>query len=315
MSNGEADDLHNDQLAFVSGTILAWGALLIKLWPIVADMQTGHHAHALPQRVPTSMAPITVLSHRAAALVIALGVAMLLFGTVHVMARGLWLARSRSEAPTGSLNTTLDTAHRAYVIIQVYWVVTLGALLFGILSFPVVLGLVLGLNWSPLWACLVPALVLSIAVAATNVRRRRRSPDAKHPFFKRFGKANVLIATSAMLVLWPTVVELSYTAELHVSPPVVRHSERELVQVKVELGGAVSDPREAVLTLFRDSAPVATLKLRSIGNGSYVALIAANALPTGDYEVRLTYPHLYIAINRPAVSAVIDKRAGFIVTP
>jgi hypothetical protein len=314
VSNGGVDDLHNEQLAFVSGTILAWGALLIKLWPIVAQMQTGHHARALPQRVPISVAPITVLSHRAAALVIALGVAMLLFGTVHVMARGLWLARSRAEAPIGTVNTALDTAHRAYLIIQVYWVLTLGALLFGILSFPVVLGLVRGFNWSPLWACLVPALLLTTAITATNIRRRRRSPDAKHPFFRRFGKTNVLIATSAMLVLWPTVVELSYTAELHVNPPVVRHSEHEVVQVQVELGGAVSDPKEAALTLFRDSAPVASLKLRSLGNGSYVALVAANALPPSDYEVRLTYPHLYIAINQPTFSALIDKRAGFIVT-
>src|SRR5688572_23436900 len=114
MVDDGATDSRNEQLAFVSGTVLAGGALLVKVWPILTHMQTGRHDTFMAKRL-SDIAPAAVVCHRIGCLIVALGLGMLLFGTVHVIARGLSLTEFQlANTSKSGRGASDEIARRAY---------------------------------------------------------------------------------------------------------------------------------------------------------------------------------------------------------
>lgn len=314
--NADHADTRNEQLAFVSGTVLAGGVLLVKLWPVVAGMQTGVRANATLARMG-AVAPPTVISHRIGALIVALGVGMLLFGTLHVVARGVSLARPALPRDPHTIWATADQiANRAYLIIQLYWMIIGVTLLFCMLAFPLIIVLVRFFRWPPVWSMASATMVIMMIVIKVDRLRVRRGHDTLPASIRmHIGMVNVAIAAAAMLVVWFTAMNFAYVASVSVSHSVVRRSQSELLVVTVVLGGTMSDPRYARLRIVQGRTAMRSLRLRRLGGGSYVALIAPTSLADGDYEIALTYPHSYIALGRPVFSRTLERRVGFVVVP
>jgi len=315
---GDSENDRNEQLAFVSGTVLAGGALLVKVWPIVSRMHTGVHDQITPARFSMSaIAPVAVLCHRIGALIVALGMGMLLFGTVHVVARGLSLTKPSLVNPSPDAAGTSDRiARRAYLVIQIYWTVIGVALLAGFLTFPVLTGLVRFLQWTPFWASVATTMLIVGSVATVNVVRLRRGTTSIFGWIRtRVGTLNLLIAVGTMFLLWLIAVDFAYVAELSVSSNVIRRAEANSVVVSVSLGGSVSDVGAAKATITRGDAIIRYLGLKPVGRGNYIAVVDSATLDPGDYEVRLVYPHTYVAFDTPTFSRTIDKRVGLIVLP
>lgn len=311
-------ELWKAQLAYVSGTILAWGALLLKLWPVLARLQTGAHIHALG-RDENVVVPVS--SYYLLALLVAVGLGMLLFGAAHIVARGFWLTHVLTHG-AAARNTSWHAriARNTYVVLHVFWVAALTVFcvvpLFALSA--VLAGLFAdGLGW-PIGLSRAAAAVLVFAgpIAVATVLLRRRLVGGLswvRDVAGRVGRLNVGLACVALLALWAGVIEFSYVAALRLDRLVFSRSADPTIVVAVELGGAVSDPSPARVRLVAGHGkPSLTLQLRPSRKGIHVALVNTRALGAGDYVVEMSYPHASLSALFPFVRSRITREVGFV---
>ena len=312
-------ELWKAQLAYVSGTILAWGALLLKLWPVLARLQTGAHIHALGRDENVA---VPVSSYYLLALLVAVGLGMLLFGAAHIVARGFWLTHVLTHGGAAR-NTSWHAriARNTYVVLHVFWAAALTVFcVVPLFALSAVLAGVFAdkLGWSiGLSRAAAAILVFAGPIAGVIVMVRRRIAGAwswAREVAERVGRLNLALACAALLMLWAGVIEFSYVAAIRLDRLVFSRAGDPTIVVAVELGGAVSDPSPARVQVVRGHGnPPFPLQLRPGRNGVHVALMNARALGAGDYVVEMTYPHASLSPLFPFVRGRITREAGFVV--
>jgi len=314
-------ELWKAQLAYVSGTILAWGAVLLQLWPVLARLQTGAHVQALGRDTSVGV-PAT--SYYLLALFVAVGLGMLAFGTTHMVARGFWFARLLIQPPAGTTTSASDrVAASTYIVLNVFWATALVFLcVVPLFALSAVVGstLTTALEW-PLAVGRTAAAILVFAAPLAGLvlfyRRRlaggrARAIDAA----RRVGLRNLAMASVSLPLLWLLVIQFSYVADVRLERFVFSRAANPTIVVSVELGGAVSDPAPAhvVLSAVTGSDRRSdTLPLRQVHNGLYVAPVFTKSLPNGDYAIGLTYPHGALSPVFPFFRNRISRNVGFIV--
>ena len=313
-------ELWKAQLAYVSGTILAWGAVLLQFWPALAQLQTGAHVHAIGRDEGVTIPPT---SYYLLALLVAVGLGMLIFGAAHIVARGFWLARLSMHGPSSTSSPASERVSRsAYVILHVFWVTSVAFLcvvpLFALSA--LLATQFAALRW-PLAIARVLASVLAFAppLAAGVVWYRRRAkagPRALRSMARWIGYRNVAIAYVALPLLWLLVLEFSYVAELRLEHHLFSRSQDPNVVVSIQLSGAVSDPSPVQVSLVGTApgprAPQPLL-LREVNDGLHMAILPTRSLPNGDYQITMTYPHTAISPNFPFFTKGIQRRVRFVV--
>ena len=312
-------ELWKAQLAYVSGTILAWGALLLKLWPVLARLQTGAHIHALG-RDENVVVPVS--SYYLLALLVAVGLGMLLFGAAHIVARGFWLTHVLTHG-AAARNTSWHAriARNTYVVLHVFWVAALTVFcVVPLFALSAVLAGVLAerLGWSiGLSRAAAAILVFAGPIAGATVLLRRRLVGGLswvRDVARRVGRLNVGLACVALLTLWAGVIEFSYVSAVRLDRLVFSRTGDPTIVVAIELGGAISDPSPARLRIVpshgQSSLP---LQLRPGRNGVHVALASTRALTAGDYVVEMTYPHASLSPVFPFMRRHITREVSFVV--
>lgn len=314
-------ELWKAHLAYVSGTILAWGAVLLQLWPVLTRLQTGTHVLAFG-RDEGGAAPAT--SYYLLALLVAVGVGMLIFGAAHVLARGFWLARFLIPGPDGATAPASDRVARAtYLVLHVFWATALVFLcLVPLVGLSALLAAVFTTSWRwPIAAGrVVASLIVFVIPAATVIAlaRRRATAGGRRllSVAPRVGYRSITLAYASLLVLWLLVLEFSYVADVRLERHVFSRAADPTVVVTVELGGAVSDPTPARLALGRvtsDGRAFDLLPLRHVHDGVYVATRSTRSLPEGEYDITMTYPHGAMSPVFPFFRNRIHRRVGFVV--
>lgn len=314
-----AVELWKAQLAYVSGTILAWGALLLKLWPVLARLQTGAHIHALGRDENVA---VPVSSYYLLALLVAVGLGMLLFGAAHIVARGFWLTHVITHG-SAARNTSWHArmARDTYVVLHLFWAAALTV--FCIVPLFAVSSVLAGvfadrLGWS-IGLSRVTAAILVFAgpLAGAIVLFRRRLAGGwswVRDVAGRVGRLNLALAGVALLTLWAGVIEFSYVSALRLDRLVFSRAADPTIVVAVELGGAISDPTPARLRIVPSSGQSSLpLQLRLGRNGVHVALASTRALTAGDYVVEMTYPHAALSAVFPFMRRRITREVSFVV--
>ena len=314
-------ELWKAQLAYVSGTILAWGAVLLQCWPVLARLQTGAHVHALG-RDENVWVPAT--SYYLLALLVAVGLGMLVFGTGHIVARGFWFARLSIPRRSPTTSSASDRVARStYIVLHVFWATALLFLcvvpLFA-LSALITKAFTAGFAWSVTVGRVAAAILvfaLPLAVGVMIYRHRIAGGRAwLSDAAQRVGRGNLVTASVALSVFWLAVLEFSYVADVRLERHVFSRATEPTVVASVELGGAVSDPAPAQLvlnSLAGDAKRPDTLHLRRVHNGLYVSVIPTKSLSNGDYVIEMTYPHGALSPVFPFFRDRIRRSVGFVV--
>lgn len=313
-------ELWKAQFTYVSGTIIAWGAVMLQLWPVLSRMQTGTHIHAFGRDVGGSV-PAT--SYYLLALLVAVGVGMALFGSIHLIARGFWFAHLLIHSGAGAAAPAGERVARStYIVLHVLWGTALLVLcavpLFAV-SAVVASWVMATLHWSAAVSRAVASLVVFAGPLAAGVvyyRRRLAGGRARlRSLAHQVGSWNLGVASVSLLMIWLLVVEFSYVADVRLERAVFSRTADPTIVVSVELGGAVSNPAPAQVVLARGagaSGAPEPLPLRPVGDGRYVAIARTQSLPDGDYAIRLTYPHAALSPLFPFFQARIDRQIGFL---
>lgn len=316
-----AIELWKAQLAYVSGTILAWGALLLQLWPVLARLPTGAHVQAMGRDEGVS---VPAIAFYLLALLVAVGLGMLIFGAAHIVARGFWLARFSMVNEHRSTTPASDRiARSAYVVIHVFWATSLLFVCLvplTVVSALLAMALTSGLGW-PLGLGRVVASILTFALpfAAVIALYRRRAVTGRPTLIsvaRRIGYRNLSSAAFMLPLLWVLVIEFSYVADVRLDRHVFSLTTDQNVVVSIELGGAVSNPVPAHVELIRlagsgtDSEP---LPLNRVEDGRHVSIVPTRSLRPGRYVIAMTYPHGALSPVFPFFRRQIDRRVGFVV--
>jgi hypothetical protein len=118
----EKGDLWKDQLGLVSGNLLVWGLVLIKLWPTIAEYPTGIHFHLWTTFQDSPTEEVEMFKDMVGILVV--GFATVLLAIFHVACRGIWLAGLERKEDWKFLESLCSWAYDSIFLI-------LGLLTFG----------------------------------------------------------------------------------------------------------------------------------------------------------------------------------------
>jgi hypothetical protein len=309
------------QLTYVSGTILAWGAVLLSLWPVLARLQTGAHIRALGRDEGVSV-PAT--SYYLLALLVAVGLGMLLFGAAHVVARGFWLLRfSPDHAIESGPSPSADRlARRTYAIVHALWMTALvivALLPLFILSAFLNTSFVSSLGWSHaaarLGATAVSFVFVAMVVGLLLRGTRARWRSGLSELVRRARSLQIASAYLILPLIWLLVIEFSYVVELRLQQHVFSRSADQHVVVSVELGGAIANPSPARLTFAQvgSATGAASLALIPTEAGKYAAIVPVKSVGNGHYHVTFTYPHGELSPVFPFYRSSIQRRMAFLI--
>jgi hypothetical protein len=316
------DELWKERLGFVSGTILAWGIVLVHFWPSVAIFQTGRHLRAWSMNTPGQGVRTDVWMFWLLTALLAVGAWTVFLAVVHILSRGLWMMVALEEkrgAGAMPLKNPLDKlSSLTYAAVFLQW--------FAVALLLVVVPLVLlSAGFEQLLAHIMPMQVAGwiarIAVAIINVivtlfvvyRAFTTLPRLISVEDIVILNAIYLVVVFGFMISWLVVIEFCNTVSLTVDSKVVRPDHG--VTVTVALGGATSDPREAQLQLVDAKNNVLpSPPLYDTGEGSYLSYIPPSLSP-GLYRVVLRYPHTSFTSSFPFVRGRTERSQTFLVAP
>jgi hypothetical protein len=320
----EAKDLWKDQLGLVSGNLLVWGLVLIRLWPTGAQYPTGTHFHLWSIFQGSPSEEVTMFECIVGILVY--GLAIVFLAIFHVVCRGIWLAGLDRKKEWNFLSSLCSWA---YDSIFLY----LGVLAFVAVPFILIYVLISGLSGiltsylsiSPTVALPMTSLVVLGLIGALCWRfGLRKWWKARKPRLLDFLWKKVLpwILRRGLrylpTLLLPTflyyvALESCYTVDLQLNTALCDRSRTDIVEVYVQLGGATAAPHEARLMLAAsDGTFTENLALQELGEGHYVSYILSSKLTTGSYAVTLEYPHASLTWTAPFLRAYTKRNRGFL---
>lgn len=317
------DELWKERLGFVSGTILAWGLVLVHFWPSVAMFQTGRHLRAWSSaNTPGQGVQTQVWMFDLLTALLAVGAWTVLLSVVHILSRGLWmmvaLEEKRGPVPNPLKGPLDKLSSLTYAAVFLQW--------FAVALFLVTVPLVLlSAGFEQLLAHIVPMWVagwisrMTVMVICLII--------TVYFLFKAFNVLRSLISVEDLaivdtifavvflgfLISWTIVGEFCNTVSLTVDSKVVRPDHG--VTITVALGGATSDPREAQLQLLDAKGNgLQSPALYDTGEGSYLSYIPP-ALTPGLYRVEVRYPHTSFASTFPFLRRRTVRSQTFLVAP
>src|SRR5271169_3845963 len=137
------NDDWKEHLGFISGTVLVWALILMKLLPIAAGMQLPNGIHYVD---PHGSADIDLLVFSLLTVSAALGITGIILGVFHIVARGLWFATAVDNSKQGSAPALDNFCRKTFVSVFVVAKIAIIILLPGYPLFFVVIGLQRGLH-------------------------------------------------------------------------------------------------------------------------------------------------------------------------
>jgi len=307
-------DQWKEQMAYVSGTVLAWGSLLVQLWPFLARFQTNCHIHAFVFAVnqPPSAAE---LSYRLMAGVLALGAGMIFFGVIHITARGLLLTKTSDVSAPGQPAMLSRIANGTYDGLHFYWRLMAVVMLLAIVFAPIAAAAAVVAERFRLKFSIVISIVGFLVGFPCGVWfgiwLKRRHASLSSPFVF-LSKPHRVAACLIFAVLLAFAVELCDTVAVSVDRQLVSRKDLSPLVVRVMLGGNTSDARYLHVTLSGPAGGKALSPIQ-LQPGIYCVLLRPAELVTGRYALHATYPHIAVSPTLPWFTAEIDEASGFIV--
>jgi len=328
MPSGEAgvkpdNDSWKEQLGFISGTVLLWALVLIRLLPLAAGIQLPNGIQYVD---PRGYADINLPSYSLLTVLGALGITGFLVGVVHMSARGLWLA-----SPTERLNRLSQRTYRSVFTIAKYALGLLTAypILFavvglqrgvhrllsvesrvvGIVLYFVVILAVLAVVLAPLaiWTW----RVARAETAETLWARLKALYRRIEPFMDDFLESFPIIML--FVILTNVTFYLSYKADLSVSKTIYGKTIPG-ADVHVQLGGMTSDFTKLHLTLVNtNGTPIREVILFDLGGGKYAARIDLTGFSPDRYGIRLEYPYPDVSLVPFRVHSKVRREQWFLV--
>jgi len=308
------NDDWKEHLGFISGTVLVWALILMKLLPIAAGMQLPNGIHYVD---PHGSADIDLLVFSLLTVSGALGITGIILGVFHIVARGLWLATAVDNSKQGSAPALDNFCRKTFVSVFVVAKIAIIILLPGYPLFFVVIGLQRGLHrllsvdsfgvGMGLYMFVQTVVFVTVFVTvmlvfafwqrrAAGGRTAESGPARLSAFYGRIrdgmGSFQFLLFAIAMVGTF----YLSYKAELSI-PKSIYDKTTTAADVYVKLGGMTSDITKVCLVLVNgQSETIRTLENFDLGEGSYVARIDLSGLSPGRYGVILAYPYIDISL-------------------
>jgi len=327
------DDRWKEQLAFVSGYILVFGFVTLRLWPFVAGFQTGKNINIWTPNLASAggNAELWVFWYLTAAV----GIAMTAFALAitHIISYGLWQAffsgpstKRAKVSISGLLDRSRQITYEAafFLLIPIGFLIPFGVLM--MLSIVLERTLIARSSFSPVASWLISVSPVSLILLAglwIAWRKWREwlpgwiSTMYEDDLDKLFSTALAIIA--ALLTwcfMWSLAVENCYTAEINLTGHVFQRSRGDLAELEVTLGGSTSDPNLVQIELTDScGTPVRLLKPQDLGDGHYLSVLRAQDLECGNYRVTLEYPHLSFNSSFPFQHQQISARRSFLVIP
>jgi hypothetical protein len=317
------DELWKERFGFVSGTILVWGLVLIRLWPSIAAFQTGRNVHFWTLNTPGEGVQPELWMFWILTALLALGGWTVALSILHVLSRGIWLMVSLEEERGGSpmpLKGPLDSfSSWTYAAVFTQWI---GVSLV-LAGFPLVLLSAGGEHFlSRFLSARTVGWIVRMTVAAAAVAVVMFLLSKGLPALGRLIRVQDVVALFVIWLVvlfgfffaWMAAIELCGTVSLAIDAKVVHRDQG--VTVAVALGGTSSDPRAASLQLTSGSgATIQTLQLYDTGGGTYLNYIPAVGLGPGLYRVVLSYPHASLVTSFPYVSRTTTRVQSYLVLP
>jgi hypothetical protein len=313
MSANSHNDGWQERLGFASGTILLWAVVLIKLLPLAAEMELSQGIEAVDS---TGYANADLPMFWLLTLLGALGIIGLLLTTLHVGARGLWLA-STTGGKGGMSTENMDrfcqrtfvsvfsTAKYAALLLALFPVMFVAVVLQhglhrlfdlnshagGVVLYILAILMVLGF----------PTILFTIRVIR-DMRSggpwRQREPIMR--LYSWFFPERDGLAVFPVILLFVVAANLtfylSYTVDVQVVPN-VSFGANAAVDVNIRLGGTTSDTAKAHLSLVNSRGElISSLKPLRLDPGNYALRVDLSKLLPGVYGIVLEYPYIDVSL-------------------
>lgn len=322
------NDSWQQQLAFASGYILVFGIALLKLWPLAAGIQTGMNVNFWTADFPSQGVKVELIEFWALTFVLGIAFTAIALAVCHILCHGLSLAFSSDAgshplaiAASHKLDQSRQMTYRAAFLLLPYLVFLIVLDFFLLISAGFEDTLMSRLHLSMKAAGWVSRSLVTVVFLAVFL----------YIFFKllpylfsakrsdQVGGASrgILLFSAtggALTIMCMLAVQTCYTANMNVAGQVFQRSRSDLIEVRLDLGGATSAVGLAQLTLADSrGTPLRSLTPQDLGEGHYVSTIQSRDLPDGRYQVTLEYPHLSVSSLFPFLHKHIVSQRWFLV--
>lgn len=320
LKNLMANELRKERLTFVSGTILVWGVLLVRLWPSVASFQSGRHIHMWTANLPGQGVLPGLWIFWILTGLLSLGALAVALAVIYILSYGLAIAETEPQSATvvSSFQAALERlCSNTYLVVFIQWfivLVILGLAILVLLSAGLeqFLGRFLAVAWTR-WISRT-SVFLIVFLFYLIFRKRLANLFRYVQEQTSFTRAMYFVAASGFMLSWVVTIEFCNTVALTVDTKIVRHDQG--TAITVELGGSTSDPREATLQIIdAKGAMIQTLAFNEVNEGTYLAYITPTSVTPGFYYIVLKYPHPSMSSSFPYVRGVTVRSQGLLVAP
>jgi hypothetical protein len=322
------NDSWQQQLAFASGYILVFGIALLKLWPLAAGIQTGMNVNFWTADFPSQGVKVELIEFWALTFVLGIAFTAIVLAVAHILCHGLALAFSTNAdshplviAASNKLDQLRRITYRAAFLLLPYLGLLIALDICLLISAGLENTLVSRFHLSMKAAGWTSRSLVTAAFLVTflygfykllpylfSEKKSSRIGGAAHGFFL-FSGTGALLTMMGVLV-----VQTCFTANMNVAGQVFQKSRNDLIEVRLDLGGATSAVALAQLTLADSrGTPLRSLSPQDLGEGHYISTIQSRDLPDGRYQVTLEYPHLSVSSLFPFLHKHIVSQRWFLV--
>ncbi len=262
-----ATGIAKDRVAFVSGSVLAWGILLAALRPWASHLYTGaslrfkfdfQDVYTGPMISPEPLA-FLILN-----VLVALGVSIVILAACHLVAHGLLMASATEP------NDLLLLVPVYPAILLQHWLVDRWSISKGLSSALLTTSVVVPLLLIVFW----------YLKAKKNDLKGLRGSD--------------YFSTVALIILlygcYVVVAETAYTMELSSSQSLYSKTVNPYIEARIRLGGATSAASDASVEVRDQSGQlVVSPPILLLDGGLFHTYFSTHSLPPGEYQLRLRY--------------------------
>jgi hypothetical protein len=323
--------LPKERLAFVSGNILVFALLFVKLWPAMTSYQTGVNLHAWTFNTPGQGVKPAIWIFWFVTLILSTMASALILAVFHIICWGIWLGLSGEldeiqTRPEAVLARLCETSYGAVFFLSSFIIPLLVLTSLVLLSVGFEQVLATRLHLSPRLSGWIArtSLALFLGVTAYRIVKRlfkklERSPATLDRFVTGRGPFKALSLMLSIIIIvpaWLILIEACYTLDLSLNKQLVVQKADEALEIYVSLGGGTSSDADADLKLMDSSGSVRkNLRLQDLGEGKFLSYLNTSELSEGRYQVVLEYPHTALTDSFPYLSSTTRKTRWFVVRP